>query len=240
MNNYYKSVTLVTIILMFTLSFQSCDKTYTKENAKIEKCLSKRDFDKAREIAQKIPSDEYYFNRNEGGKRHYYKQEALDKINKAQLSMMTSDGQWDDARAFAQELDALNIYQELFGNNINKLLQNGRYETILLVLSSWKIESPYREIVDNHILAGKGGMYEANGNVPYNEEVQAYNKIVDAVVQYAIINDELKVIKKCVALYKPEAIYVKYEYGDKGIYTLKNNAKELALKNLKENGITLK
>lgn len=240
MKKYSKSTTFVAIIIfMFTLSLQSCDNTYTKKNAKIEKYLAERNFDKAREVAQQIPSDEYYFNKNEGNKRHYYQQDAMIKINKAQLSLMTAEGQWDDARAFAQELDALNIYQELFGNNINKLLQNRQYETILLVLSSWKIENPYRETVDNHTLAGKGGMYEANGNVPYNEEVQAYNKIVDAVIQYAIINDELKVIKKCVALYKPEAVYVKYEYGDKGIYTLKNNAKELALQNLKENGITL-
>jgi len=242
MKKYSKSVTFIAIVaLMFALALQSCENTYTKENSKIEKCLSKRDFDKAREIAQSIAPEDYYYS-SDDHKRHYYRQEAMLKINQAQLSIMTADGQWDDAQAFAQELNATDAFQELFRNNINKLLKSRQYETILLILSSWQIEKPYRERVENSNYTEKGDIHEEIGNVPFNEEVQAYNKMVDGILQYAILNDELGLTKKCIALYKPEAVLVKKEkkYPNSETYTLKNNAKTRALEILKENGITLK
>lgn len=217
----------------------SCQKTYTKESAKIEKLIAERNFDKAREIANGIPADEFdYIN----GKRVYYRPALITKINTAQLSMSTSDGHWDDAQDLALEIGAQDEFQQLVSANLNRILRTQNYSMIFNILSTWHIKSPYFPVVENTSYTGKGDMYEDRGNVPYNEEIQAYNRIVDGVLQQLIFDQNISLIKKCLSLYKEEAVSVKKEkeYPCKETFKLQNKARRNAMEKLKAEGITIK
>lgn len=215
----------------------SCQKTYTKESAKIEKLIAERNFDKAREIANSIPADEFEFI---NGERVYYRPTLITKINTAQLSILTSDGQWYDAQDLALEIGAQDEFQQLVSANLNRILRTQNYDMIFEILSTWQISHHYYPEVSNYTLTNKGSIYESNGNIPYNEDVESYNHTVDAVLQALIINQRTDLIKKCLPLYKEEAVFVKKEYGDKGIFKLENKARKSAMEKLKAEGITIK
>lgn len=215
----------------------SCQKTYTKESAKIEKLIAERNFDKAREIANSIPADEFEFI---NGERVYYRPTLITKINTAQLSILTSDGQWYDAQDLALEIGAQDEFQQLVSANLNRILRTQNYDMIFEILSTWQISHHYYPEVSNYTLTNKGSIYESKGNIPYNEDVESYNHTVDAVLQALIINQRTDLIKKCLPLYKEEAVFVKKEYGDKGIFKLEHKARKSAMEKLKAEGITIK
>ena len=225
--------TIGVILSVFVISFLwliiTDDVDATKENSKIELLISERKFDEARSLARKIEHKEP-------------REAAISRINQAQLSLYAADGNWDDAQDLAVEMNAINDFQKLFSLNINKLLRNNQYDIIFNVLSTWHIQSPYFPIVEESGYTGKGDMYEDRGNVPYNEEVQAYNRIIDGVLQHLILEQNVSLIKKCMPLYKEEAVSIKKgkDYPYKETFKLQNKARQSAMEKLKAEGITIK
>ena len=229
---------IITIVCINCLP--SCDKTYTKESAKIEKLIAERNFDKAREIANGIPADAYEY--IDGG-RMYYRTNLMTKINTAQLSILTSDGQWDDAQDLALEIGAQDEFQQLVSANLNRILRTQNYSMIFNILSTWHIKSTYLPIVEDCWETQKGGMHEDRGNVPYNEEIQTYNRLIDGVLKHLLLDQNIPLTKKCLSLYKEEAVSIKKEKREgntREIFKLQNKARQSAMEKLKAEGINIK
>ena len=127
--------------------------------------------------------------------------------------------------------------------NINKLLRNKQYDIIFNVLSTWHIQSPYFPIVEDCWETQKGGMHEDRGNVPYNEEIQTYNRLIDGVLQHLLLDQNIPLTKKCLSLYKEEAVSIKKEKREgntREIFKLQNKARQSAMEKLKAEGINIK
>lgn len=245
-NNFFKigcisilGIIAIVVLIIVCDEFDIFKKTYTKESAKIEKLISERNFDKAREIANSIPANAFeYIN----GGRMYYRTNLMTKINTAQLSILTSDGQWYDAQDLALEIGAQDEFQQLVSANLNRILRTQNYDMIFEILSTWQISHHYYSEVSDYSLTDKGDIHESQGNVPYNEDVQSYNQTIDAVLQALIINQRTDLIKKCLPLYKEEAVFVKMKANEynTAIFKLENKARKSAMEKLKAEGITIK
>ena len=151
-------------------------------NSKIEKALAVRDFDKARDLSQGYPSD-------------WDKGEQLYNINKTQISLMIDDGMWEDAAVLAKELNSYYVYEILFRENLGKLLNKKRYDVILNTLTGWINYASYDDYL-GHVNYSKlnGGLYDSD-----------YNAMVDNVINHAIIEENVGLIKKCLILYRADS-----------------------------------
>lgn len=221
---------VVLLMFIFTFAWLISDDEGTKENSKIELLISERKFDEARSLARKIEDQEP-------------REAAISRINQAQLSMYTADGNWEDAQDLAVEMDAMDDFKKLFELNINKLLRNKHYDMIFNILSTWPIKSTYLPIVEDCWETQKGGMHEDRGNVPYNEEIQTYNRLIDGVLQHLLLDQNIPLTKKCLSLYKEEAVSIKKEkreFNTREIFKLQNKARQSAMEKLKAEGINIK
>lgn len=240
MKKYSNMANLFAIVIItccFVLTLTSCEKTYTKEQTKIEKYLSERNFDKAREVALTIPSDEFYY--KDMDTRVYYQQEAIDKINKAQLSLLIADNMWYDAEALSHELNADDVFFELFTKNLNKLLRSENYSLIFTILSTHSLSAQFFPTVNNVYFTRPGEAEYNSGNFKYNKEVQAYNSVVDGLLNALIMNQDKELLRKCIQLYKKEAVQVSGGEWDEAKYALKDNARKNAQQKIKDAGIKL-
>ena len=158
-------------------------RTENRLNSKIEQAIAVRNFDKARELSQGYPHP-------------WDKGERLYNINKSQISLMIDDGMWGDAASLAKELNSYYVYEILFRENIVKLLSEKRYDIVLNTLTSW---INYDSYCDNFL--GLMAYYKLNGGL-YDTD---YNKIVDNVINHAIIEENVGLIKKCLVLYRADS-----------------------------------
>lgn len=179
------------------------ERTEKKLNSKIEQALAVRDFDKARDLSQGYPSD-------------WDKGKQLYNINKSQISLMIDDGMWEDAASLAKEINSYYVYEILFRENITKLLTARRYDVIFNTLTGWINYESY----DDYL--GHVNYSELNGGLDNSD----YNNIVDNVINHAIIEENVGIIKKCLVLYKADS-------------DGKNPKKIEAQKRVKEAGINL-
>ena len=190
--------------IQYSIERAKRERTENRLNSKIERAIAVRDFDKARELSQGYPSNW------DRGKQLY-------NINKSQISLMIDDGMWEDAASLAKELNSYYVYEILFRENIGKLLSAQRYDIILNTLTGWINYESYDDFLGlvsyNHL---NGGLYNAD-----------YNNIVDNVINHAIIEENVGLIKKCLILYKADS-------------NGKNSKKIEAQKRVKEANITIK
>lgn len=179
------------------------ERTENRLNSKIERAIAVRDFDKARELSQGYPSD-------------WDKGKQLYNINKSQISLMIDDGMWEDAASLAKEINSYYVYEILFRENITKLLTARRYDVIFNTLTGWINYDEY----DDYL--GYVNYFQLNGGLDNSD----YNNIVDNVINHAIIEENVGVIKKCLVLYRANS-------------DGKNPKKVEAQKRVKEAGINL-
>lgn len=260
-------VIAIIIIVFLCLHLSSCgDKTYTKEQTKIDQYIANRDFDKAREVALSIPKSAVYYDMTKGNL--YYQQEELYKINAAQISLIINNGEMEDAEALARELDAMPVFMELVMKNMTKLYDNN-FRSLCSFLARYTFTTLYHEkLVDynlDHIQLAEeyaaklsrknvnngsyGKDYYYSSNVGYNHEVNVYNNYVMQALDMALFDKDIDRISKLYVLLKPEAIETKREItrkSESGIitygivtYKLENRAADAARKKAKQLGINL-
>ena len=153
------------------------------------------------------------------------------QINQSQLSLLFSDEQYEDAFALAQELNAQEEFLTLFSNHLVQMLEKNQSKKVLNILTAWQFKEVYKETGYKYV------------NDKYNEEVKKYNALVDAIVQYTILNDNADLAKQCLIVYKPEATIKTKDKNNATnetyIFTLQNNARLRAETKLLENGMKL-
>lgn len=244
-NTIYKTLVFSSLILV-AISMTSCygcrrrkwqkekkqeEMLFKETSGKIEKFIADRQYDEARVVARTIDPEKHdYVN----GDNIYWQTYYIKMINKAQLSNFIADGNWEDAQDLAMDLGAEEEFIELFKSNFNKLLRTHRYDLVFNTLPTIPFKYHYRDHVTNTFQASDGNSY-------YNSEVNDYNNLVDALLQQLILDEETNKIKKCFALYKPEAVVVKTEdKGNAATFKLENKALQRAKGKVKEAGITIK
>lgn len=266
MKHYLKKT--ISVIIIITLCFstfcmQSCKKTYTKEQQKIEKYIANREFDKARDIALSIPSDA----REKHYPRRYYREEAMEKINLTQLADMINNGQLEDAEALSNELDIKHVFWDLVKKNLSKLYTNN-FRALYSVLTRYPITTTYHEKLTDYSIwhleraneyasmdyegrkrwASFYKEYYDNSNVGYNDEIKQLNLLVMQVTDMAIFDNNVDCIRKMLLLLKPEAVEVSRVKSRKDeevtnyatiTYKLENKAANEVIAKAKQAGINL-
>lgn len=219
-------LSMVVIMFIGLIWLFATDEGDTDLETKIEQKISQHDFDEAREIAQNLSDID--------NKR----KKMLKQINKSQLSVFINDNNWEDAKNLANELNAIPEYQELFGQNVDKLLAQERYDIVMNTLTLWTFKGVFYDKEEY-----KEGYrdYSFNNN-KYNSEVSAYNLILDKLINYCIDYRNVDIIKRSIRLYKPIAVEVSKtvkEGKTTATWTLKNNALQRARKRVADAGINL-
>lgn len=250
---------LVIVACCFVFTLTSCGKKkYTKEQTKIERYLSERNFDKAREVAMGIPPKAKYVNSE--GEWSYIRNESLDKINTAQLSTFIAAGELEDAEALANELDVMPVFWKLVEKNLSKLYGNN-FHSLYSLLTRYPFTTTYYEkLVDFFTpdfsyaqeYASKGidhfdsKKYYYSTNVGYNDEISKNNKLVMQVINMAILDNNVECIKKMMLLLKPEAVEVsrvksRKNYPDYATitYKLENTAAKEVKEKARQAGVNL-
>lgn len=225
------------------IAFFAIDSSEKSKNQKIEQLISNRDYDGARQKANKL-------NRKD-------KEETLAKINKAQLSVMVVEFSLKDAEYMAQELNAMPEFFEVFENNIQSVYSKD-FRGLYNLLSRYPITASYHAQLSHiddlrlqwaHAYAGgdHSSIYEEyyySTNVAYNTEIGRLNKLVSQVLDLAVFDENKEYLRKLLPLFKPEAVEAKrVKQDNRGYYNisykLENNAKADALRKIKEAGINL-
>ena len=223
------------------------DSSEKSNNQAIEQLISNRDYDKACEKANKLDRAD--------------KEQALAKINKAQLSVMVVNNSVEDAQYLAQELNAMPEFFEVLEHNVQKIYARD-FRSLYNMLTRYPITASFHsklsdscldiyienahEYVADHTSGYKEYYYSTN--VGYNDEVGKYNRLVEQVLDLAIFDGNKEYIRKLLPLFKPEAVengkkYTRTDtWGEKEydiLYKLENKAKAEAQRKIKEAGINL-
>lgn len=224
----------IPMIALFAL-----DSSEKSSNQEIEQLISDRDFDKARQKANKLGRE---------------KEETLKRINKAQLSVMVIEFSLKDAEYMAQELNAMPEFYEVLERNISSVYSKD-FRGLYNLLTRYPFSASYHselkhlwytdiEKAEEHIADSRFHEEEyLRTNVGYNTEVAKYNRLVSQVIDLATFDGNKEYLRKLLPLLKPEAVEtsrkkVSDSYLDIS-YKLVNNAKTDALRKIKEAGINL-
>jgi hypothetical protein len=219
------------------------DSSEKSNNQAIEQLISNRDYDKAREKANKLDRDD--------------KEQALAKINKAQLSVMVVNNSVEDAQYLAQELNAMPEFFEVLEHNVQKIYARD-FRGLYNMLTRYPIEATYHaelkhlwysDLEDAEKYAAGGSDFYKDDylktNVGYNTEVGKYNKLVMQVIDLASFDGNNEYLRKLLPLLKPEAVETQRNWEEKEHYyltikyKLDNKAKSEAQRKIKEAGINL-
>ena len=219
------------------------DSSEKSNNQAIEQLISNRDYDKAREKANKLDRAD--------------KERALAKINKAQLSVMVVNNSVEDAQYLAQELNAMPEFFEVLEHNVQKIYERD-FRGLYNMLTRYPIEATYHAEL-KHLWYSDlehAEKYAADGsdfykddylktNVGYNTEVAKYNKLVMQVIDLATFDGNKDYLRKLLPLLKSEAVETQRNWEEKEHYyltikyKLENKAKSEAQRKIKEAGINL-
>ena len=227
----------IPMIALFAL-----DSSEKSSNQEIEQLISDRDFDKARQKANKLGRE---------------KEETLKRINKAQLSVMVIEFSLKDAEYMAQELNAMPEFFEVLEHNISSVYSKD-FRGLYNLLTRYPIEATYHPELKHlwsHDLedaekyaAGGSDFYKdkyLKTNVGYNTEVAKYNKLVEQVIDLATFDGNKEYLRKLLPLLKPKAVETQRSWEEKEHYyltikyKLENKAKADALRKIREAGINL-
>lgn len=217
-----------------------------KTREQIERKISNRDFDGAREAANTLWGNQ--------------KGSIITQINKAQLSVMVVDFSLKDAEYMAQELNAMPEFFEVLEHNIQGVYSKdfrGLYNLLTRYPISASFHSKYEKddfmekdayeyASDKSSLSGKDYYYSTN--IGYNAEVSKFNNLVSQVIDLAIFDGNKEYLRKLLPLLKPEAVENGEKYRETDVwktkhydtlFKLENKAKTEALRKIKEAGINL-
>ena len=209
---------------LICLSCTDYDKQNVKNMAKIGKAIEKRDFNAAREICSEL----YYYDT---------RQQQLKNINIAEINYVLDQNGVSDAYYLANELNAKDEFLDVISKNIMRLLQGGQGQQIIYVLAGWTFEYTFDP-------EPKMTRESPRHNDDYNKEANKFNAVLDAIVNFSILNEDNGLIKKAIKLYRPIAVeksrtktkrYAEYLFT----YKLVNDSKNAAIAKAKENGIEL-
>lgn len=237
----------IVLLLLISGGVSHCShKRFVSKTAKIDKLLSERKYEKAREIANHFDQEE--------------KSIYLTKITSTQITMMMEDGDYESAFAIARELKMENIFYDAFFKNIRQIVKRGNYNFIFETFMDWQCPcetKTYEEgLLKNFdylleerepIDLDNGDYYRELGGA-YNWFVRPVNNAVDVVLQKVMFEGNPNNIRRCLMCYKPYSVFDKKEKTNdfcgkekdddhrfyKFYFKMQNTAKEDAEKMLRE------
>ena len=231
------------VIMMGCACCTSKDQQEQKKQMQIERALSDRDFEKAREIAASLE----------------WKGGIFTKIDKAQISYMVSSGEIQNAEELSRELDCSYIFWKEVNKNVRPLYESD-FRSLYMLLSNFPFTASYHSQLKKYyvynleraqeyaISSRTGSLWKEefySSNVGYNDEATMFNNIILKIIDLAIFDDKTADLKKLIPLLKPEAVEIRRKKVDKDHeyydidYKLENRAKQQALEKIKETGIRL-
>ena len=192
----------IVLLLLISGGVSYCSyKRFVSKTAKIDKLLSERKYEKAREIANHFDQEE--------------KSIYLTKITSTQITMMMEDGDYESASALARELKMEDVFYDAFFKNIRQIIKRNRYDFVFETLMDWQCpaeaktyEQDLQKNLDRILEERepnkdyKGEYYDGDpGN--YNWFIRTVNNTVDIVLQKVMFEGNPNNIRRCLMCYKP-------------------------------------
>lgn len=229
----------------------------SKQALKIEEAIANREFEEARMLVlgMEEPKDDGQYARAYGEKSE--KEQLMEKVNRAQISLMVSDGDLEDAASLSSELNCTDLFWEEISKNVRHIYESS-FRELYILLTRYPITATFHPHIQHLYLLdyeraeryareggyGKDSYFEYN--VGYNDQVGKFNNIVLSIIDLAIFDGKTADLKKLVLLLKPEAVETRRkkssEYHDDWFdidYKLENRAKQQALAKIKEAGLRI-
>lgn len=239
------------LLVAISFGFISCDNyynNYKRTRAKVDKLLSERKYEKAREVVNENVSE---------GKT---KKELLANITYTQINMLMEDGDYENASAIARELKMENIFYDAFFKNIRQIIKRNRYDFVFETFMDWQCSlevKTYEQTLQKNLdwileerEPNKDSKGEYYGGEPgnYNWFIRTVNNTVDIVLQKVMFEGNPNNIRRCLMCYKPYLVLDRKEKTNefcgkekneedrfyKFYFKMQNTAKEDAEKMLHE------
>ena len=224
-----KHIIYYLILACLVCSFTACSKLSkaAKYEAKLEECIAKRDFLSARNYYHKYAGLHLIGMGEE-------RDQLLRKLNIAEINYVMDQSGIEDAYFLADELGAKIEYLEVLAKRSSKMINSNQSNQLLSMLVTWNFESHFENNVD-----WRSGYIGERGIDLYNAENNAYNSILDVLLNYALFTNDKDLIQKVIKLYRPIA----EEVWDRDDHWVRNQridqAKKDALNKVKNSGIKL-
>ena len=222
-----KHIIYYLILACLVCSFTACSRKSkaARYPIKVEECIAKRDFASARTYCQK-----YQLLHWDGAKARA----MLKKTNIAEINYVMDQSGIEDAYFLADELGAKLEYLEVLAKCSSKMINSNQSDQLLSMLVTWNFNYHFENNSDwVHGVIGQTGIDL------YNAENNAYNSILDVLLNYALFTEDKDLIQKVIKLYRPIA----EEVRDRDRHWVRNQrndeAKKNALKKVKDSGIKL-
>ena len=222
-----KRIIYYLILACLVCSFTACSKSSkaTKYPIKVEECIAKRDFASARAYSLKYKSLRWNGD---------VADELLKQTNIAEINYVMDHSGIEDAYFLADELGAKIEYLEVLAKRSSKLVNSNQTDQLLSMLVTWNFNYHFENNID-----WVCGPIRERGIDLYNAENNAYNSILDVLLNYALFTNDKDLIQKVIKLYRPIAEEVK----DRDRHWVRNQridqAKKDALNKVKDSGIKL-
>ena len=222
-----KHIIYYLILACLVCSFTACSRLSkaAKYEAKLEECIAKRDFLSARN----------YYHRYAGlhlmgmGEE---RDQLLRKLNIAEMNYVMDQSGMEDAYFLADELGAKIEYLEVLAKRSSKMINSNQSDQLLSMLVTWNFNYQFENSAD-------WGYYSGRSIDLYNAENNAYNSILDVLLNYALFTEDKDLIQKVIKLYRPIAEAV-VDRDQQWVRNQRNDqAKKDALKKVKDSGIKL-
>ena len=222
-----KHIIYYLILACLVCSFTACSKLSkaAKYEAKLEECIAKRDFLSARNYYHKYAGLHLMGMGEE-------RDQLLRKLNIAEINYVMDQSGIEDAYFLADELGAKIEYLEVLAKCSSKLINSNQSNQLLSMLVTWNFNYHFEN-------SAKWGYYSGKSIDLYNAENNAYNSILDVLLNYALFTEDKDLIQKVIKLYRPIAEAV----VDRDQSWVRNQridqAKKDALNKIKNSGIKL-
>ena len=223
-----KRIIYYLILACVVCSFTACSKSSkaSKYQIKVEECIAKRDFASART---------YYLKYKGLGWDYRVAERMLKKLNIAEINYVMDQSGIEDAYFLADELGAKIEYLEVLAKCSSKMINSNQSNQLLSMLVTWNFECHLDADVFAYVHSGGMG----SDLERYTLENNTYNAILDAILNFACLNNDAALAKKVIRLYRPVLKGVYNEKRGGVIYSYDNTPKSLATKKVKEAGIKL-
>ena len=222
-----KRIIYYLILACLVCSFTACSKLSkaAKYEAKLEECIAKRDFLSARNYYHKYAGLHLMGMGEE-------RDQLLRKLNIAEINYVMDQSGIEDAYFLADELGAKIEYLEVLAKRSSKMINSNQSNQLLSMLVTWNFNYHFEN-------SAKWGYYSGKSIDLYNAENNAYNSILDVLLNYALFTEDKDLIQKVIKLYRPIAEAV----VDRDQSWVRNQridqAKKDALNKIKNSGIKL-
>ena len=222
-----KRIIYYLILACLVCSFTACSKLSkaAKYEAKLEECIAKRDFLSARNYYHKYAGLHLMGMGEE-------RDQLLRKLNIAEINYVMDQSGIEDAYFLADELGAKIEYLEVLAKCSSKLINSNQSNQLLSMLVTWNFNYHFEN-------SAKWGYYSGKSIDLYNAENNAYNSILDVLLNYALFTEDKDLIQKVIKLYRPIAEAVVDRDQDWVRNQRIDQAKKDALNKVKNSGIKL-